>query len=224
MGQGGKMTQTMPDLYISDKDKKRGDGTEEKDRHRLPGHSHNPLATFSYCPDNVKFDIQEKEEKVILFLRRHLITNVSWIAISALLIFAPLILQWFPLIDFLPARFQFVSLLLWYLVVAAFILENFLSWFFNVYIVTDERLIDVDFYNLIYREVKEIKIDKIQDVKSTMGGVVGVMFGFGDVTIQTAGAVPEFRFEMISNPDRVQAILNELHTQEEQEVLEGRVR
>ena len=39
----------------------------------------------------------------------------------------------------------------WYLILAAFIFEEFLGWFFNVNIITDERIVEVDFHNLIYR-------------------------------------------------------------------------
>ena len=52
---------------------------------------------------------------------------------------------------------------------------------FNVYIVTDERIIDIDFYNLIYKEVSDANIDKIQDVTYKMGGVVRTLFNYGDV-------------------------------------------
>ena len=157
-------------------------------------------------------------------MRKHPITNLRWIIIAAVLIMAPLLLTTFPIINFLPERFQIVALISWYLLVAAFIFEEFLGWFFNVYIVTDERIVDVDFVNLVYREITDANIDQIQDVTAQMGGVVRTIFKYGDVVIQTAAEVPRIEFEAVPDPDRVSRILRDLRIEEEQEKLEGRVR
>ncbi len=141
-----------------------------------------------------------------------------------LLFVPPFILPVFPILSLLPAQFQTVGIVAWYLVATAFILENFFSWFFNVQIVTDERIVDIDFHNLIYREVSETKVDKIQDVTYKLGGVVRSLFNYGDIYIQTAGTVPNFEFLAVPRPEQVTRVLQELRIQEEQEALEGRVR
>src|SRR3989344_8543948 len=56
-----------------------------KDRLELPGHTHNPLTSFSYFPDKVKFVNQDPEERVILLLRKHPITNIRWILLTPFL-------------------------------------------------------------------------------------------------------------------------------------------
>ncbi|HBL51960.1 MAG: hypothetical protein A3D24_00635 [Candidatus Blackburnbacteria bacterium RIFCSPHIGHO2_02_FULL_39_13] len=203
----------MPELYTS--------GNKNISQDAAP---HNPLASFCLRPEKIKFETQEAQEKVILFLRQHPIVNIPWIVIVIVLFFAPRVLEFFPLLTFLPERFQQAALILWYLVLMAFALEKALAWFFNVYIITDERIIDVDFHNLIYKEVSDAKIDKIQEVKHTMGGVAGVMFNYGNIYIQTAGAQPSFDFESVPNPSGVTKILQELRTEEEIEAIEGRVR
>lgn len=216
----------MADLYVA-KETKNARPVELKEDlgvHKLSGHSHNPLAAYYYKPDNVHLETQEKDEKVVLFLRQHPVVNVPWILIAVGLIFAPTLFAWFPLLSFLPDRFQFASLLLWYLITTAFILEKALSWFFNVYVLTDERIIDVDFYNLIYREVADAKIDKIQDVTYKMGGVTSAIFNYGSVYIQTAGTLPNFEFLAVPNPADVAKVLQELRTEEETEAVEGRIR
>jgi len=192
--------------------------------HRLEGHTHNPLSAYFYFPDGIKFSQKDAEEKIVLFLRRHPITNLGWILIAVLMLLAPEVLKYFPILSFLPDRFQFVAALLWYAVTVAFILENFLDWFFNVCIVTDERVFDVDFINLIYREISEANIDHIQDVTVMMGGVIRTIFDYGDVYIQTAGEVPRIEYQSIPHPDKVAKILRELRVEEEQEKIEGRVR
>ena len=220
----------MPDIFVSEekksveKEPKKVENPKNLASHEIEGHTHNPLAAFCYHPDNVKFVYLDREEKVILLLRKHPITNVPWIIIAILMAFAPSVLNYFPLLSFLPERFQLIAILFWYLIVIAFVYEEFLNWFFSVFIVTDERVIDVDFINLIYREISDANIDQIQDVTVKAGGAVRALFNYGNVHIQTAGTVPEIEFEAVPNPDRVAKILRDLRVEEEQEKLEGRVR
>ncbi len=217
----------MPDIFVSDESKidatvKHPPAGESK--HKLPGHRHSPLAAFCYYPDGVNFETKERQEKVILLLRRHPITNVPWIVTAILLLLAPQVLDFFPILAFLPDRFQFIAVIGWYLITTAFILENFLNWFFNVNIITDERIIDIDFHNLIYKEVSDAKVEQIQDKTYNMGGVIRTIFNYGDVSIQTAAEKREFDFSAVPKPDLVVRILNDLLIEEEQEKIDGRVR
>ena len=99
-----------------------------------------------------------------------------------------------------------------------------MTWYFNVNIVTDERIIDIDFYHLIYKDVTEAKIDKVQDVNYKTVGVLRTIFNMGDVLIQTASEIPNIDFTAIPKPDKVVKVLQDLRTEEEQEAIEGRVR
>lgn len=213
----------MQEVYVAKNSEEKKKQEEKKEEEGF-GHSHSPFAAYYYHPHKIWFETQEKEEKIVLFLRQHPIVNIPWIAIAILLSIAPFFLIPSPFVSFLPQNFQFIAVLLWYLLVLAFILEGALSWIFNVYIVTDERIIDVDFYNLIHRDISDAKIDKIQDVSIRVGGVAGTIFNFGDVRIQTAGEIPNFEFKAVPNPNQVGRVLQELRTEEEIEALEGRVR
>lgn len=201
--------------------KKRLSAKPFRERRRRNVH---PLLAYSYMPKNVDFVTRESEEKIILLLRRHPITNVGWVLISVAMLFAPAVLNVFPILDFLPERFKFIAVLMWYLITMAFIIENFVSWFFNVNIITDERIIDIDFMNLIYREISEASLDRVQDVTTRMGGVTRAVFNYGDVMIQTAAEVQDIEFLAIPRPDKVAKILRELQVEEETEKIEGRVR
>jgi len=99
-----------------------------------------------------------------------------------------------------------------------------MGWFFNIFIMTDERVIDVDFNDLFHRVISEAKTDKIQDVNSVMSGAFQTFFNYGSVFIQTAGELPEFVFENVPNPDLVAKYIGQLIDVEEQEALEGRVK
>ena len=131
------------------------------------------------------------------------------------MIFAPLLLEKFPLLDFLSLRFQIVAILGWYMITMAYMFEKFLSWFFNVNIITDRRVVDVDFTNLIYREITDANLNKIQDVTVSMGGVFRSIFNFGTILVQTAGEKNFIEFVDIPKPDTVAGILSDLRLEEE---------
>jgi len=217
----------MPDVYTAPQKKKMKNKKKEHNELRkqdFPGHTNNPLAAYSYIPDKVNFIAADSEEKVVLLLRKHPITNIPWIITAMLMLIAPLLLDSLPLFDAIPLNIRLIASLFWYLITSAFVLEEFLSWFFNVYIVTDERVFDVDFVNLIYREITDANIDQIQDVTSRVGGVIPTVFNYGDVVIQTAAEIPQIEFLSVPRPGTVAQVLRELRVQEEVEKIEGRVR
>lgn len=217
----------MPDIFISKelKEEKTSPQEEEKETEKInreeklftPTSHDNPLSFYSYLPTlgRINFENKEDQEKVVLFLRQHPVVNIGWIIIAVLMILAPSFLRVFPILAFLPNNFQFIAVLLWYLITFAFILEKFLSWYFNIFIVTDRRVVDIDFHNLIYKEVSDADVDKVEDVTYSMGGVVRAIFNYGDVLIQTAAEKRQFKFEAVPNPDRVAKIIQELGTPEE---------
>lgn len=210
----------MPDIYINPQDKPKKTIKKIKkilkksiipdNVESLPGHNHNPLSSFCYFPHHVNFINQEPDEKIVLLVRRHVITNVGWIVLVILMSFAPAILKTFPLLDFLPGRFQMVAILIWYLLTLAIAIQGFLSWFFSVNIITNKRVIDVDFDNLIYRKVTDAEITHIEDATVQMGSVIRTLFNFGDIVIQTAAEIPEVTFDAVPQPDKIDKILSEL--------------
>jgi uncharacterized membrane protein YdbT with pleckstrin-like domain len=184
-------------------------------------------ALASYCPRplGVGFDLQHEDEQVLLMIRQHPIVNIPWIVITILLTIAPFVfLPLVPILSFFPVKFHVIAFIGWYLMVFGYALEQFLVWFFNIYIITDERVIDMDFYNLLFKRVSEAKIDRIEDITTANSGLLQSIVDFGDIQIQTSAEIPEIEFEKIPHPDRVQKLLSELIDQEEQERIEGRVK
>lgn len=203
-----------------------GESKDQAPRQRvydIVGQTFNPLSAFIARPKRTNFETQFENEEIILLLRRHIITNLGWFLFTGILSAVPLVLTAFPIIDFLPARFKFIVIVMWYLFVFAYFLENFLSWYFNVYIITDERVVDVDFYNLAYKEISDAEVENIEDVTLVMGGAIQTIFNFGRVRIQTAGQVPELEFEQVPCPSKVIDVLKQLQLEEKQEEIEGRV-
>lgn len=191
---------------------------------RTSGQSGGVFSAYCTLPSNVHFETQHQDEKILMLLRQHPIVNLKWILTTILLIIGPLfVLSIFPFLGFLPAKFAAFASIGWYLFVFTFAIQGFLGWYYNIYIITDERIVDVDFYSLIYRSVSEAKLEKIEDVTSTMAGLGGTIFDYGTITIQTAAEKREFEFVDVPHPARITKFLNELIIEEEREKIEGRV-
>ncbi len=182
------------------------------------------FSSFMVWPKKLSFQTQEEGERIVLMLRQHPVVNVGWMVVFSLMLLMPTLVEFVPGFEILPMRFQAMTIVLWYLLTLAYALENFLSWYFNVYIVTDERVVDIDFYSLIYSHVSVTKTANIQDVNFRRMGVFSAMFDYGNVYIQTAGESREFDFANVPHPSRVVEIIYQLLEEEEQEALEGRVR
>lgn len=185
--------------------------------------STNPLNAFAAKPISTRFATQEAEEQLVLLLRRHPITQVRWILLALVAAIIPMFIDIGGFFNFLPSGFAVAINLLWYIGVLVFIFQSFLSWYYNVFIITDERVVDVDFVSMLYRNISSAKIGNIEDVTATASGALHTVFDYGTVTIQTAGAKPEIEFEDVPRPNSIVELFNELLAEEELEEIEGRV-
>lgn len=204
----------MPDIFVNDEKPLVPEKLPktEKQKSEFREHGHSPLSSFCLYPDGAHFETREHDERIILLLRQHPIVNIKWILITLLMVFFPTLASSFGIFESLPSGFGFVFTLVWYLVTTAYALESFMSWYFNVYIVTDRRIVDVDFYNFIYKQVSDAQLSKIEDVTYNMGGVIRTIFNYGNIFIQTAGEVNQFEFSAVPKPDKVAKIIQDLMT------------
>lgn len=164
-----------------------------------------PLSSFSHYPKGITFQTQKKEEIIILFLRSHFLANLTWITISAILLFLPLVIALF-----LPnmqlgilnsagiSHYILVFVLFYYLIIFSYIFLSFLSWFYNVFIVTTERVLDIDYSDVVVHNMSETKLSHIEDVRYTQSGFIPSFLNYGNLFIQTAGT--EMNFEAFSIP------------------------
>lgn len=217
----------MPEVYSSSHKPHKSHQTQEVEKklHSIAKPSKNAMSAFSYFPPHVKFVGTDNQEKIILLLRRHPITTIPTIFTAFFMVIAPIFVGFIPdIATYIPVNYQLVAMLFWYMITLAFIIEQFLNWFFNVHIITDERVFDVDFTHLVHREITDANIDQIQDVTTQMSGVLHTTFNYGNVIIQTAAQIPQIEYTAVPNPDKVAQVLRELRVQEEIEKIEGRVR
>jgi hypothetical protein len=157
-----------------------------------------------------KFMDEQDDEEVVLILRAHPITNIRWMAAVVGALILPEILGWAGLFNAVPFKYVFVGKLMWYLMTLGFAFEKFLDWYYSVLIVTNERLVDVDFVNLLYRVVSYATLNHIEEPSMVMGGFVRSFFRYGDLSVATAAEVPTIEAVAIPYPDKVIRIISEL--------------
>ncbi len=177
--------------------------------------NHSSLSAYSFYPEDVKFAAQEPDEEVLYFLRKHPVTNVPWILIFIfLLAFPPLteyILRETPFDPLqIPFRLRLLFSIFWYLVCVGYALLSFLNWFFNIYIITNGRIIDLDYYGFLFYRLSETEISQVQDVTYEVGGVFQAVFNYGHVYIQTAAEQREFDFLSVPRPAKIHDVITDL--------------
>lgn len=165
---------------------------------------------YSYCQNpKVKFDSQEEGEKVYLLVRSHPFTQIGWILTSVLLIISLFISNFF-----IPNFLNFEQILLFNLFFIIFIFSyiwfNILNWYFNIGIITNKRVVDIDFYAVLYKEITNAQLGKIEDVTIKSGGFIQSLFDYGSVFIQTAGTEVNIEFVDIPHPSDTVQLINKL--------------
>ncbi len=84
------------------------------------------------------------------------------------------------------------------------------DYYLDVWIITNQRIIDIRQDGFFSRTISEQQINKIQDVTSDVKGVFPTIFKFGDVHVQTAGEVSRFFLAEIPEPNEVRNLIIKL--------------
>lgn len=168
-------------------------------------------------PTNLFFEGQDADEQIVFLVRAHPITNLAWIIPAVLIFFLPFIVVPIALMfefDFsnLPETYLSAFLIINYLLVLVISFEGFLYWYFNVNILTNKRIIDVDFESILFKNIDQAPLTQIQEANGQVGGLLGTIFNFGHVFIQTAGAKVAIDMKDVPNPTLVaDRVLDEAH-------------
>lgn len=175
------------------------------------------FGSFVVTPSKTTFESQDNDEKIVVLGRRHFVTNLKWLAVACFAFFVPMFWGDFPMVMALNTNTSFILTLVWYSALLFFVIQNFVLWFYNVYIVTNERLVDVDFFGLLYKNINVTQFNKVEDVNYSQRGVLSSFFNYGDVVVQTAseqrsddrGEKSAFTFDAVANPDLVVKIISQ---------------
>jgi hypothetical protein len=94
-----------------------------------------------------------------------------------------------------------------------FSLIAFIDFYFDIQIVTDRRIIDINQNRLFDRQLSELNLEDVEDVSIQISGTLPTLFNYGDVIIQTAGERMNFHFHQVPHPREIASIISDLAEQ-----------
>jgi len=180
---------------------------------------------FAYIPQQV-FPNQRKDERVYILARRHWVSFIFFgILLVALFIipFLSLILLFGQLREIAAGNNLLQDIIIlgfgvYYLVLEAVLLTSWISYYYNIFIVTNERVIDIAQKGLFNRETHELFFEQIEDVSSKTKGIAYTLLNVGDIELETAGPALNFVISKVNSPQAVVEILHDLSFQAKQGV------
>jgi uncharacterized membrane protein YdbT with pleckstrin-like domain len=160
---------------------------------------------------------QKSYERIVALLRRHPFVFLKDAALFLLLAAIPVGIYYAlrsqapdlltgtvsaPLLGLLASTY---ALGIW-----VFFFTQFVDYFLDAWILTNDRIVNVEQQGLFSRTVSELDLYKIQDVTSEVHGAIPTLFNYGNVHIQTAGEEKRFVFEQVSNPHEIRKQIMDL--------------
>lgn len=171
------------------------------------------LKTFIRRPTHTDYQGRDADETIEILLRKSLYTLLPKSLMTFFLFTIPLFLIPFlakatiykvPVFD---GSSLFVLTLFFYLFAFGFVFETFLDWFFEVFLVTNKKVVDI---GEGCRSISETPLVNVQDINSKINGNIGQILNIGSIFIQTAGKTTEFEIDMIDNPSVVRDAISDL--------------
>jgi len=159
---------------------------------------------------NFHFHGQYSGEKIIKIVRRHWFNIFQqYIVVIAMLFLLFISLQILPNIfsfsengaELFFAE-SFFAIVIW-----LYIFIIWIDFYFDVWIITTNRIVNIEQKALFMRHISELKFSKIQDVSIEVDGFIPTILNYGDVHIQTAGTRGRFLFHKVPNPYRLKSLI-----------------
>jgi len=153
-------------------------------------------------------------EDRIIELRRHGLTMLKRFVAFLVLASVPFLIWWFLGQNFPEMLAGSVSYPALVLAASAYelgmwllLFTMFLDYELDLWVVTNDRLVSIEQNGLFARTVAELDLWRVQDVTSEVQGFFPTFFNYGNVYVQTAGAVDRFALEQVPNPHEVRKLI-----------------
>lgn len=165
------------------------------------------------APQKAKyFEDQFDDEEVLFVFRKHPIVMRKGLVYGSLAtLVGPLYVLAMTYIqpDNPPTiAFFFLSILASFVLAALIFMPSWISWHFSVYIVTDQRFIQITQRGFFSRGVVDMSLRQIQMVNYEVAGLQETLLGFGTIMMQTL--VGDLIIHEVHHPDKIQKKLLEI--------------
>lgn len=144
------------------------------------------------------FEDQFDDEEVLYVFRKHPVVMRKGLIYSMFGILAGLI----PGLIKLEYSWFFGGLAGGFVLGALLMAPAFIAWYFSVFIVTDQRFIQITQKGFFHRSVVDIGLNQIQMVNYEISGIEQTMLGFGTIMMQTY--LGELVIHDIHHPAKIQ--------------------
>jgi len=167
---------------------------------------------------NAAFLIKKKSyEKIEYFLRRHPITYIPRLLLFIVSVFLPIAL-YFMINTIFPnllsnEKIYAITVIvtsIYYLSILLFSYTNFVEFYLDAWIVTNDRVVDIEQFGLFSRTISELELFRIQDITVDVHGIFATLFKYGTLTIMTASSNLNIVFKNIPSPNKVRQKLLQL--------------
>ncbi len=98
-----------------------------------------------------------------------------------------------------------------------------MDYFLDTWIITDHRVIDILQHGFFKRDISELRYSSIEDITVKIQGFIPTIFNYGDVIIQTAAEIGEFKFENIPYPNQIKDLVFKMGDQFKKEHVSGEI-
>lgn len=171
--------------------------------------------------ENSKIPVEGHEnDKIIISTKRHIASLIGAMFLIFVMIILPILilsvmLKMTP--EFLSGytlNFLVIIISIYYLVVATVSLTIWVSYYYNIFIVTENEILDISQEGIFDRRVSEVSLLRIQDVSARIKGFWPTLFGYGDVVAESAGEnTRTYIIDSIPHPVEVANKILALHTE-----------
>ena len=172
---------------------------------------------------NKHFDDQFDDEDVLFVFRKHPLIMRKGVIIGMLfMLIGPLytLIMTYARPDNSPSMtFFFMSLLISMACGLLVVFPYWIGWYYSLFIVTNQRLIQITQKGLFHRSVVDLGLQQIQMVNYQISGLQQTLLGFGTIMMQTY--VGDLVIHDIHQPAKIQKKLLNILRQEGIEVQES---
>lgn len=158
------------------------------------------------------FDDQFDDETVLYVFRKHPIVMRKGLIISSIAVLVgpvyTLALTYLKPNDPPSMTFFFLSIIGSMVLAGVLFIPSWMSWHFSVFIVTDQRLIQITQKGFFSRSVVDMGLNQIQMVNYEVAGLNETLLGFGTIMMQTL--VGDLVIHEVHHPAKIQKKLLEI--------------
>ncbi len=83
--------------------------------------------------------------------------------------------------------------------------QDWLDYYLDMLILSNERVIQIEQVGMFKRTVSQLSLDKVQDVTVETKGMLSSFFGFGTITIESAGEMENFIVHNVPHVEQMQS-------------------